>query len=213
MPRGRNISRVGHYVHVSDSIPPLDCEVVAGLPCMSPTRTLLQIASTVTLERLTTALDGALRDRLTTEDFLHRRVCQLPASGRNGIIPMLRALEGSQITRDGQSWLEREFLRVIAPLGLPRPTTQAVLARRRDGLIRVDFRFDGTPLVVETLGYRWHRTTAQMNIDAERLNRLILDGYVPIQFTYQQVVGDPEWVKATLLEAAERCGITPTLRA
>src|SRR6187431_1362058 len=127
VPRGRNISRVGHYVHVGDSIPPLDCEVVAGLPCMSPTRTLLQIASTVTLERLTTALDGALRDRLTTEDFMHRRICALRASGRNGIVPMLRALEGFEITRGGQSWLEREFLRVIAPLGLPRPTTQAVL--------------------------------------------------------------------------------------
>lgn len=209
VPRGRNIQRVGHFIHVSDTIPPLDCEVTEGLPCMSPTRTLLQIASTVSLERLTAALDGALRDCLTTEDFLHRRIYDLRASGRNGIVPMVRALEGAEITRGGQSWLEREFLRVIEPLGLPRPQTQAIMGQRRAALIRVDFRFEGTPLVIETLGYRWHRTKLQMGIDAERFNRLVLEGFTPIQFTYEHVVGDPDFVRATVSEAASRCGLGP----
>ena len=55
-------------------------------------------------------------------------------------------------------------------------------------MIRVDFRFPGTSVVVEALGYRWHRTGAQMNIDAERVNRLTMDGYLVLQFTYDTVV-------------------------
>ena len=49
----------------------------------------------------------------------------------------------------------------------------------------------GTPVVVELLGYRFHRTKQQMARDAERLNALVLDGFTPYQFTYDQVVEPP----------------------
>ena len=74
---------------------------------------------------------------------------------------------------------------------LPRPLTQQVLTRAGDRLVRVDCRFPGSPVIVELLGYRWHRTKAQMSRDAERQNALILDGFLPIQFTYDQVTLDP----------------------
>jgi hypothetical protein len=41
--------------------------------------------------------------------------------------------------------------------------------------------------VVELLGYRWHRTRAQLTNDAARVNALVLDGLLPLQFTYDQV--------------------------
>lgn len=52
-------------------------------------------------------------------------------------------------------------------------------------------------MVVEVLGYRRHRTTAQMSIDAEQMNQLVLGGYEPYQFTYQQVVNTPQSVVHT----------------
>ena len=60
---------------------------------------------------------------------------------------------------------------MLAAADVPLPDTQEVLGRRGDSLIRVDLRFPGTRLVVEALGYRRHRTGAQMQIDAERVNR------------------------------------------
>ena len=51
-----------------------------------------------------------------------------------------------------------------------------------------------TPIVVELLGYRWHRTTQQMSRDASRMNALVLDGLRPMQFTYDQVTNEPDWV-------------------
>ena len=201
---GHNLSRVGHVIATSNHLPPLDREHVAGVPTIAPTRTLLMLAGMETRERLTAALDGALRDGKTTEEFLHRRIAAIRRSGRSGISAMLAALEGAEITRGANSWLEREFLRLVDLAGLPTPLTQQVLGRRRDRLIRVDFRFTGTPIVVEVLGYRYHRTRPQMGVDAERMNRLQLLGFQVFQFTYAQVVDDPADVIATLAAALAR---------
>ena len=83
---------------------------------------------------------------------------------------------------------EREFLRLAAGNGLPRPETQQVLSRAGNQVVRVDCRFLGTPVVVELLGHRFHRTKDQIGRDAEQLKALVLDGFGPYQFTYDQVV-------------------------
>jgi hypothetical protein len=46
-------------------------------------------------------------------------------------------------------------------------------------------------VVVELLGYRFHRSPAQLRRDVERANALLLDGYAPFQFTYDQLAGTP----------------------
>jgi very-short-patch-repair endonuclease len=208
--RGGNITRIGHVIHTSNELELIDLERVGGIPVLSPSRTLLSLAALhstsafapfATLTMLTDALDSAIRDGKTTEDNLHRRIARLRVQGRGGIRPLLAVIAGVEITRGGHSWLEREFLRLVDSAGLPKPATQQVLGRRGKSLIRVDFRFDGTPIVVEVLGYQYHRTKLQARIDAERRNRLQLDGYQVIEFVYEQVVDDPGEVLATLIEA------------
>ena len=100
--------------------------------------------------------------------------------------------------------VEREFLRLVHAAGLPRPHAQAHLSRRGDKLIRVDFHFENSPIVVETLGYRWHHTGAQMRADSERPNRLQLSGFIVLQFVYSRIVDDPVGVIAEVAEALAR---------
>lgn len=202
--RDRNVRRLGHVIHTTEDLPVIDRGEVCGLPAVTATRALIELAATLDRERLTIAVDSALRDGLTCDDFLHRRICGLRSSGRYGIPKLLEVIEGSEIIRGGHSWLEREFLRLLHDAALPRPKTQQVLGRRGTKLIRVDFRFEGTPVVVEVLGYRWHRSGAEMNIDAQRINRLVLDGYVPLQFTYERVVSDGESASLEVREALRR---------
>ena len=57
------------------------------------------------------------------------------------------------------------------------------------------------------LGYRHHRTKLQMQIDAERVNRLQLDGYVVMQFTYTDVVTRSTVMRETLAEALRRSDV------
>jgi uncharacterized protein DUF559 len=188
-------------IHTSQQLDLLDRETAFGLPITAPARTLIDLSAIAPRDALTAALDGALRDGLLSEDFLHRRINALRGKGRHGIPTLLSVIDGVEITRGAHSWLEREVLRLLDVAGVPRPTPQQVLGRRGDRLIRVDFRFPGTPVVVEALGYRWHRTGVQMSIDAERVNRLTMDGYLVLQFTYDTVVDRPDYVVRSILVA------------
>lgn len=61
--------------------------------------------------------------------------------------------------------------------------------------------------MVEVLGYRWHRSGAQMRLDAERLNRLLMDGFLVLQFTYSDIVERPDHVIETVKQALNSCGV------
>ncbi|MEM8745322.1 MAG: DUF559 domain-containing protein [Actinomycetota bacterium] len=202
--RGRHVNRIGHRIHTVTRLPDADRATVSGIAVTGVERTLVDVARNARPDEVTAAIDGALRDRLTTEDSLHRRVAVLRGPGRAGIGAVIRALEGLEITKGGHSWLEREFLRLVAEAGLPRPVTQAALARAGDHLVRVDAVFPGTRVVVEVLGYRYHRTAAHMARDAQRTNALLAQGYEPYQFTYRQVVDTPHDVVATVRAALDR---------
>jgi Transcriptional regulator, AbiEi antitoxin len=203
--RGRNVQRAHHHIHTTTELPLIDRATVHGLPVMSATRTLIDLARFVTSVELTAALDSALRDGLTAEEPLHRRIVALRSSGRYGIPKLLAVIEGAEVSRGGHSWLERRYLELCARAGLPCPVTQQVLSRARDHVVRVDCRFPGTRVVVELLGYRWHRTVDQLARDATRMNALVLDGFAPMQFTYQQVTAEPAWV---VDQTREALGIT-----
>lgn len=190
IPRNRNMRRIGHRIHTTSDLDLIDRAVVQGCPTTSGARTLIDLARTESPEALTTALDSGLRDGIFSEDLLHRRIVALRRSGRVGIPKLLRVIEGHEITSGAHSWLEREFLRIVAAAGLPRPLTQQVLSSAGDRLVRVDFHFAGTPIVIEVLGYRYHRSPSQMRRDAERQNALLRDGYLPFSFTYDQVVNE-----------------------
>jgi hypothetical protein len=198
VPRGRFLDRVGSAIHTTHDLPAIDRESIHGLPVLSPTRTMIDIASTTGPSALTAALDGAIRDGLTDEDHLLRRINGLRGRGRHGLPLLVDVISGCEITRGGHSWLEREFLARSHHAGLPRPLTQQVLSRAKNRLVRVDCRYPGTRLVVELLGYRWHRTVEQLRRDAVRMNALVLDGFLPLQFTTAQLIEEPSWVFETI---------------
>jgi hypothetical protein len=204
VPRGRQVRRPGAIVHTTIVLPRIDRSSADGIPVTGAARTLIDLSRHVDAERLTAALDSGLRDGKFSEDHLHRRIVALRSSGRYGVPKLLDVIAGSEVTRGGHSWLEREYLRLIAAAGLPRPETQQVLTRAGDKLVRVDCRYPGTPVVVELLGYRFHRTTGQLRRDVDRVNALLLDGFAPFQFTYEQVVSEPEFVVATVSAALAR---------
>ncbi len=186
--RDRNVRRIGHRIHSTTSLDLIDRSVVDDIACTSGARTLIDLARTESVERLTIAFDSGLRDGRFNESLVHRRVVALRSSGRFGVPRLVSAIEGVEAIRGGHSWLEREYLRLVSEAGLPRPDTQVVLTRAGDKLVRVDFQFPGTPVVIEVLGYHSHRTKEHLQRDTQRLNALITDGLRPYQFTYSDVV-------------------------
>lgn len=201
LPRGRFVARSGTTIHRSDTIEPIDRTQLDGLGVLSPTRTMIDIARFATSAQLAAALDSGIRDGLLSEDLLHRRVVALRSKGRYGLPLLAEVIAGHEVTRGGHSWLEREYLRLLTDAGLPRPNLQQVLSRAGDRLIRVDCRFPGTNVVVELLGYRFHRSKREMSRDAVRANALLADGFRPYQFTYEHVVTDRSYVIRTTATA------------
>ncbi len=203
--RERRIRRAAVVVHQAQYLPPNDVGEIDGVPTVKATRTLVDLARMVDRPTLTRAVDAAIRDRLTSEEALLRRIARLEGRGhgRLGTDALLAVLEGVEIERGAQSYLERAFLKLLDEQGLPRPDTQVVLGRAGDSLVRVDCRFAGTPVVVELLGYRFHRTPAQLSRDAERMNDLLARGYRPYQFSYHHVIDQPAVVVRTLVRAFE----------
>jgi hypothetical protein len=197
LPRERSLVRWNTRIHRSERIDLIDKSVVDGMPVTSPVRTLLDLARVLPSEQLAACLDSALRDGGTNEDLLHRRIKALRSQGRFGLPRLHEVLAGHEVSRGGHSWLEREYLRLLERGGLPHPDMQQVLSRAGDRLVRVDCRFAGTNVVVELLGYRFHRSRGQMASDATRYNALLAQGYAPYQFTYGQIVGEADYVVDT----------------
>ena len=96
VPRRRNVRRLGVVVHSSSELPRIDVASIDGIALTSPTRTLIDLARDEPPERLAAAIDGALRDGLTSEDHLHRRIGALRSRGRYGIPTLLDASTGAR---------------------------------------------------------------------------------------------------------------------
>lgn len=201
LPRERNVTRWNVRPHRTFAFDLVDRTTVDDLPVTTAARTIIDLALVLSTERLAACIDSAIRDGLMSEDLLHRRIVALRSQGRPGLPKLAEVLAGYEVTRGGHSWLEREYLRLITGAGLPKPDTQQVLSRAGDRLVRVDCRFPGTNVIVELLGYRFHRTRPQMEQDAKRANALIHDGFRPFQFTYGQVVSEQGYVIATTSRA------------
>ncbi len=207
IPRGRLVERPPHSIHTTTELPLEDRTLRHGISVFSVSRTIIDLAKFVRADTLAAALDGAIRDRLVTEDLLHRRIAQIRCRGRHGIPKLIDVIEGSEASRGGHSWLERRFLQICARAGLPSPLRQEVVTSAKGKMVRVDFRFPGSRIVVEVLGYRWHRgNRQQLSRDAERINALVRSGVWPIQFTYDHVTLEEAWVaaevRATLANAS-----------
>ena len=67
--------------------------------------------------------------------------------------------------------------------------------------LEVDFLFAEQRLVVETDGWRYHRTREQFERDRHRDATLIRAGYRVLRFTHRQLSAEPTTALATLRAA------------
>ena len=181
---------------------PRDETIWNGFRTFKPGRMLVDLARIVEIDELAVAVECAMRDGWVSDWSLRRRVAELSVLGRYGTQNLLAVLDERDRKIGAHSFLERSFLELVERAGLPRPTCQEVLAPRpRSRRSRVDFRFPGTRVIVEVLGYRFHRSKQSMQRDVERMNSLGLGGHLPLQFTYDDVLDEPEQVVASLERA------------
>ena len=101
--------------------------------------------------------------------------------------------EGNTDGDHTRSELEHHFLRLCRRHRLPKPEVNV-----RVGPFIVDFLWRDRRLVVETDGYRFHRTRSAFEADRARDVRLQVLGYTVVRFTHRRVVNEPSRVARTL---------------
>ena len=197
LPRTRNVRRAGVAVHTTMVMPPIDRESRGGLPITSPTRTLIDIAGHETPARLTAALDSALRDGLTSEDLLHRRIAAL----RPRAAMASRACSTSSPATRSRAVATAGWSASTCGCSLPQGCRDR--SRRRCSPVRA------TGSSAWTAASRARPSSSSSSATGSTGSRSrwratpsgstpsVLAGHEPYQFTYGQVVTSPDAVIAT----------------
>ena len=167
-----------------------------GIPATSPACTLIDLASSLSFERLETAVNEA--DKLGLIDPEALRIAVDEHAGVRGASVLRRVLDCRtfQLT---DSELERRFLRLVRRADLPPPRT-----RQRVSGFRVDFHWPELGLVVERDGLRYHRTPAQQSRDRTRDQKHAAAGLTALRFSHAQVAFESEHVIETLRAVMNR---------
>jgi len=162
---------------------------VDRIPITGPVPTLVDIAMGLPTVELEVAVNEASQRDLVDPESLREALDAIPA--RPGVRRLRRLLD--------RDTFEQLFLRLARAVGLPPPQTQVWLND-----YRVDFYWPDLGLVVETDGFRYHRTPAKQAADNRRDQAHIAAGLMALRFSHWQVRHEPAYVRKILAIAARR---------
>jgi very-short-patch-repair endonuclease len=194
IPRRSDLRRPGIRVHIRRAISAEDVTTRHGIPVTTPLQTLIDLATELTPGQLERAVNEAdKRDRIDPESL---RAALGTYVGRPGV-RVLRALLDRQTFRLSDTELEVLFRPIAEEAGLPIPLTKAMV----NGF-EVDFYWPQLGLVVETDGWRYHRTPSAQSRDALRDQTHTASGLTPLRFSHRQVKYERRHVREVLARTA-----------
>jgi very-short-patch-repair endonuclease len=185
----------GIRVHRRPSLVATDLTTHEGIPITTPIRTLIDLATRLSARELEAAVNES--DKLDLVDPESLRSALDERSGQPGVAK-LRKLLDRHTFRLTDSELERRFLRIVRRAGLPLPETQVKLAGR------VDFHWPKLGLVVETDGWRYHRTPAQQAKDNRRMQAHAAAGRSAVRISHYEIRHEADRVTRLLADLVRR---------
>ena len=192
--RRANLRRPGIKVRTRPSLPASDLTTHHGIPVTTPIRTLIDVATELPEKRLERAVNEADKHDLVDPETL--RAALDPRAGQPGVRP-LRALLDRHTFLLSDSDLEILFRPLAASAGLPQPLSKQIV----NGF-EVDFHFPTLSLVIETDGWRYHRTPSTQTKDAKRHQIHTAAGLIPLRFSHHQIKHEPAYVRRILTKTA-----------
>jgi very-short-patch-repair endonuclease len=187
--------RPGLRIHRTPTLRDDEITEHQGIRVTTPARTLLDLAAILPHRALERALDQAEIRQLY--DLASFDAMARAHEGERGARRLRRALDedGDPVLTDSE--LEEIMLALCHEHQLEQPTPQAWVAG-----LKVDFLFAASRLVVETDGYRYHRTRRAFERDRERDAILARAGYRTLRFTHRQLTREPAMVAETIRSSA-----------
>jgi very-short-patch-repair endonuclease len=174
---------------------PYDITVVDGTPVTTRLRTLVDLSRAWRMADAVAAADHALHHGTVSREALETRARATRGPG-SFEVRCLAALCDASAESPPES-----VLRVTLQIsGVAAPECQLVV-RTPIGDLRVDFAWPCHRLIVEVDGFAYHSGRAAYRNDRERNNALQLLGWRLLRFTWEQIMGRPDWVVAQIAAA------------
>jgi hypothetical protein len=192
--RRSDLHRPGIRTHIRFAMPVRDVTERHGIPVTTPIRTLIDQATELTPNRLERMVNEADKHDVINPEAL--RAALDDYAGERGVRP-LRVLLDRLTFRLSDSELEILFRPIAARAGLPTPLTKEMV----NGF-EVDFYWPDLGLVVETAGWRYHRTASAQTRDVRRDQAHTASGLTPLRFSHYQVAHEPQYVRRILVRTA-----------
>jgi very-short-patch-repair endonuclease len=183
----------GLRIHRVGSIDPSDVCELGPIVVSSPARTILELASVLSIGGLESVIAEGLRQDppLFTLDDLADQIVRNP--GKRGVARLRQVTQlgsGPQYTHKGA---ERRMLALVRSHDLPAPATNAIV----NG-IEVDFVWRASRTIVEVDSRRFHLDPIAFERDRLRDAELAGVGYLVLRITWRQLTATPEAVAARL---------------
>lgn len=178
------------------SLPSLDIGTLDAVPVTSPVRTLLDYATLEPSNRVERAVNEADKRDMIDPDSLRKALDGY--TGEPGVKRLRRVLDRHTFRLSDQE-LELLFRPIAKAAGLPVPLTKVIIDK-----FEVDFFWPDLELVVETDGWRYHRTPSTQTRDALRFQVHTAAGRTPIRFSHWQIKHESDHVRRILRETTAR---------
>jgi very-short-patch-repair endonuclease len=152
-------------------------------------RTILDCARMCPVPQALAIADTALRTGLATPQELREAAAELHGPG-------------SRKARRIASWadprssspLESALRGLLLSAGMTNFEPQCEIRRGKSLIARVDLGDLGTGVLLEADSFYWHGQRAALVRDCRRYDDLVAAGYVVLRFSWEHVLGEPDWV-------------------
>lgn len=165
-------------------------------------RTVLDCARILPFGEALAVADAALATGRISTDELVASADALSGFGRPNVLRVAAAA-----SRLAESFFESILRSLLIEAGIDGFEPQ-VLVETGGRQLRVDLGHRAARIALEAEGFEFHGSPAKFAADCRRYDELVVDGWLVLRFTYQQVIGDPRWVVDSVLSAlAQRVGV------
>ena len=159
-----------------------------GFPCTDVARMLVDLATELAPDELDDLVDRSLALRLVTLDQIAAEITGLQAGGRRGPAVLRAALQRRGFAGSvAPSVLESRFLRLLASAGINPLATEVRVGPH--GRYRLDTQL-APRVFAEVDGFAYHASPEAKADDERRRNRLRLEGWTLLVYTWRDVVDD-----------------------
>jgi hypothetical protein len=206
--RHQRPQRLDARVHESTDLHLADPVLRRGIPTTGLVRTLLDVSSVISYEAEEHAIDATLRTTPTQWPDLYESLTLHSRRGRNGCGRLRAVLDhrfGDKVITD--SWFERMVRRLLLDAGFPAPESQWDVYDGPTLLGELDLAWPDAKVGAELQSKAHHLNPTAFERDTAKLNRIQLQGWHVLLFTWRMYKERPDLICTQLAQALARSGV------